>query len=215
MPVQVEQAVKRLHAFVSIGNDLSKRYVGRLGRMPGDAATDRALASHLVRIDVLASSVTAMKRSFECGGVEIGSDLTQLLVRPCCRLPCIPPPPSQHAHAWSCVVLCNAVALTCVTLSAYAGRTCILRWPGWAGFVLSPAQRPVPAARSARGAPTLPRSFFLSSPVLAPGPWCCCARPPASPARRRPLSCSPRCRLCSPAVLPPGGISKGTIELCV
>lgn len=86
--------MKRLHAFVSIGNDLSKRYVGYLGRMPGDAATERALASHLVRIDVLASSVTAMKRSFECGGVEIGSELTQLLVRPrrpccCCTLPCL------------------------------------------------------------------------------------------------------------------------------
>jgi len=89
--------VKRLHAFVSIGNDLSKQYVAKLGRLPGDAATERALASHLVRIDVLASSVTAMKRSFECGGVEIGSELSQLLVRAG-----LTPPADPHlTAAWS------------------------------------------------------------------------------------------------------------------
>jgi hypothetical protein len=78
--MQVQHAVKRLHAFVSIGHDLSESYVRSLGRGVQDTAAQRALASHVVRIDVLASSVTAMKRSFECGGIEMGEQLTALLV---------------------------------------------------------------------------------------------------------------------------------------
>jgi hypothetical protein len=79
--VQVQHAVKRLKAFVNIGHSLSESYVRRLGRSINDTAALRALASHIVRIDVLASSVTAMKRSFECGGIEMGDQLSSLLVR--------------------------------------------------------------------------------------------------------------------------------------
>ena len=79
---QVQHAVKRLKAFVSIGHTLSESYVRRLGRSVNDTSALRALASHIVRIDVLASSVTAMKRSFECGGIEMGDQLSSLLVRP-------------------------------------------------------------------------------------------------------------------------------------
>ena len=78
---QVQHAVKRLKAFVSIGHSLSESYVRRLGRSVNDTSALRALASHIVRIDVLASSVTAMKRSFECGGIEMGDQLSSLLVR--------------------------------------------------------------------------------------------------------------------------------------
>ena len=76
-------AVQRLRAFVAIGHQLSEEYVNLLGTQPGGSqgGVPRALASHVVRAEVLLGSVTATRRAFECAEVPLGTELVELQVR--------------------------------------------------------------------------------------------------------------------------------------
>jgi hypothetical protein len=76
-------AAQRLRAFVTIGYQLSEAYVKELGTKPGsEGGVPRALASHVVRVEVLLGSITATRRAFECGNVTLGGELEELQVRP-------------------------------------------------------------------------------------------------------------------------------------
>jgi hypothetical protein len=121
-------AIRRLRAFVAIGHQLSEDYVSSLGTHATEGVgSPRALASHVVRVEVLLGSVTATRRAFECGGVDVEAELEELVVRALALATCHSDM-LLFSFSWSSACA-ETVQCSLESHSSWSGsRRCLLAW---------------------------------------------------------------------------------------